>query len=95
MLVEAFPAAQLRTWGLPHTNYAASEEKKARGAVIAHLEEKRQLMLEPADRKRMLASADALDSVIAAFGARAAANRTLAKEMPATWEVEGAIAVHI
>jgi len=95
MLVEAFPAAQLRTWGLPHTNYAAPEEGKARGAVIAHLEEKRQLMLEPMDRKRMLASADALDAVIAAFGARAAANRTLAKEMPVTWKVEGAIAVHI
>ena len=53
-----------------------------------------QLMIDAAERKQMLASADALDAVLAAFGAKAAANRTLAKEKPANWKIEGAIAVH-
>jgi hypothetical protein len=95
MLVEAFPAAQLRSWGLPHANYSAAEDRKTRALIVSDLEERRQLMIDAADRKQMLASADALDAVLAAFGARAAANRTLAKEKPANWRVEGAIAVHV
>ncbi len=94
MLVEAFPAAQLRAWGLPHANYSSPEDRKPRGTIIAHLEDKRQVMIDPTARKRMLASADALDAVLAAFAARAAANRTLAREKPANWKIEGAIAVH-
>lgn len=94
MLVETFPACQLRTWGLPHTNYSDPEARALRARIIAHLEEKRHLLLDAADRKEMLKSADALDAVIAAFGARAAANRTLKFEKPANWKMEGAIAVH-
>jgi len=94
MLVEAFPAAQLKVWGLPHANYSAPEDRKTRGAIVGHLEESRHLMIDAADRKQMLASADALDAVLAAFAAKAAANRTLAQEKPATWKIEGAIAVH-
>lgn len=94
MLVEAFPAAQLKAWGLPHANYSAAEERKTRAVIIGDLEERRQLMIDAADRKQMLASADALDAVLAAFGARAAANRTLAQERPDNWRIEGAIAVH-
>jgi hypothetical protein len=94
MLVEAFPAAQLKVWGLPHANYSAAEDRKARAVIVADLEERRQLMVDAACRKQMLASADALDAVLAAFGAKAAANRTLAKEKPANWKIEGAIAVH-
>jgi len=94
MLVEAFPAAQLRAWGLPHANYSAAEDRKARAVIVGHLEETRHLMIDVGLRKQMLASADALDAVLAAFGARAAANRTLAREKPANWRVEGTIAVH-
>jgi hypothetical protein len=94
MMVEAFPAAQLKAWGLPHANYSAVEERKTRATIIGHLEEARHLMIDAADRKQMLASADALDAVLAAFGGKAAANRTLAQEKPANWRVEGAIAVH-
>lgn len=94
MLVEAFPAAQLKAWGLPHANYSALEDGKTRAHIVADLEERRQLMIDAADRKQMLASADALDAVLAAFGAKAAANRMLAKEKPANWKIEGAIAVH-
>jgi hypothetical protein len=42
----------------------------------------------------MLASADALDAVIAAFAGRAAANRQLRLDKPPAWKTEGAIAVH-
>ncbi len=41
----------------------------------------------------MLKSSDALDAVLAAFGARAAANRTLKIEKPPNWKIEGAIAI--
>ncbi len=94
MLVEAFPAAQLRAWGLPAANYASPEDRKTRASIVAHLEETRRLIVDPADRRQMLASADALDAVLAAFGARAAANRTLLHEKPPNWRIEGAIAVH-
>ena len=93
MLVEAFPAAQLRAWDLPNTGYGLPEEKPVRAKIVAALEE-RGLTIEPAYRKQMMASPDALDAVIAAFGGRAAANRQLKHERPASWRLEGAIAVH-
>jgi Protein of unknown function (DUF429) len=94
MLVEAFPAAQLRAWGLPNANYSEPEAKPLRAKIIATLEKKQHLDIDPASRKAMLASPDALDAVIAAFAGRAAANRQLRHEKPATWKLEGAIAVH-
>ncbi len=94
MLVETFPAAQLRAWGLPATNYADPDARPTRARIISHLEETRHLALGASERKDMLRSADALDAVLAAFGARAAANRTLRFEKPANWRLEGAIAVH-
>lgn len=94
MLVEVFPAAQLRAWGLPSTNYASPEDRRARAQIVGHIEQTRRLIIEPAERRQMLASADALDAVVAAFGARAAANRTLLHARPANWQIEGAIAVH-
>lgn len=94
MLVEAFPAAQLRAWKLPSANYAAAEDRKTRARIVTYLEESRRLMIDASERKLMLTSADALDAVLAAFGARAAANRTLLREKPPNWKIEGAIAVH-
>lgn len=95
MLVEAFPAAQLRVWGLPHTNYADEEGRPVRARILAHLEDKQHLTIDPACRRDLLKSADALDALLAAFGARAAANRTLNLPRPANWKREGAIAVHL
>ncbi len=95
MLVEAFPAAQLKHWGLPHVSYALPEERPARAKIIAALEREKQLSISAEYRKIMLVSQDALDAVVAAFGGRAAANRQLAQEKPASWKIEGAIAVHI
>ena len=94
MLVETFPAAQLRAWGLPAVNYAAPEARPVRERIIAYLEDRQLLALDPPERKNMLGSADALDAVLAAFGARAAANRTLKIDKPQNWRSEGAIAVH-
>jgi len=95
MLVETFPAAQLRAWKLPHANYSDAKAKPVRAKIIAHLEETQHLMIDTADRKEMLKSADALDAVLAAFGAKAAANRRLWRDKPANWKSEGAIAVHV
>jgi Protein of unknown function (DUF429) len=94
MLVEAFPAAQLKAWDLPHVSYTLPEEKPARARIVAALEEKRHLAITPAFRKQMLASPDALDAVVAVFAGRAAANRELAQPKPPNWKMEGAIAVH-
>jgi hypothetical protein len=94
MLVEAFPAAQLRAWNLPHVNYSDAEARPTRAKIIAAIEQCQSLDIHPTDRRQMLASADALDAVIAAFGARAAANRQLKLPKPSNWKIEGAIAVH-
>ena len=94
MLVETFPAAQLRAWGLPHTGYADEAARPARTKIVRHLEEARCIIIDPASRKTMLRSADALDAVLATFGARAAANRQLKFQKPPSWQIEGAIAVH-
>ena len=94
MLVETYPAAQLRSWRLPSSNYSAPEAKPVRARILAHLEEKQHLQIDPPQRKQLLASADALDAVLATFGARAAANRTLRFGKPPNWKTEGAIAIH-
>jgi hypothetical protein len=94
MLVEAFPAAQLKAWELPNMGYGLPEEKPVRARIVAGLEG-RGLMIEAGYRKQMLASPDALDAVLAAFGGRAAANRQLKHPRPASWKIEGAIAVHV
>lgn len=94
MLVETYPAAQLRSWRLPSSNYSNDEAKPVRQKIVTHLEEKRHLQIDAAQRKQLHASADALDAVLAAYGARAAANRTLRFDKPHNWKTEGAIAVH-
>jgi len=94
MLVETFPAAQLRAWGLPHTSYADDDGRPVRAQIVTHLEETQRLLIDSARRREILRSADALDAVLAAYGAKAAANRRLRHEKPANWKIEGAIAVH-
>jgi len=94
MLVEAFPAAQLRAWDLPHSSYADAEARPVRARIIAAIEHHQQIDIGAAERKEMLRSPDALDAVIATFAGRAAANRTLKLDKPPTWKTEGAIAVH-
>lgn len=105
MLVEAFPAAQLKAWDLPHTKYGPPLSKEATQAERTERRAKRKKILAgvidrtgfDVARKHadaMVECTDALDAFIAAFAGRAAANRQLKLEKPANWKLEGAIAVH-
>lgn len=87
MLVEAFPAAQLRQWGLPHQGYSKPEQRDQRRAIVGGLE--RRVHIPAALREIMLDSQDALDAVVAAFAGLAAERRGLPSDAPA----DGLIAV--
>ena len=72
MLVEAFPAAQLRHWDLPYRGYSGPGTSRVRTLILKGL--KHRLPMNSTHVKLMTQSADALDAVIAAFAAIAAAN---------------------
>jgi predicted nuclease with RNAse H fold len=96
-LVEAFPAAQLRMWGLPHQAYSDSKGKDrtvTRRAILAGLES-RGLRLGRSDEDKCVASPDALDAVICLFAARAVAKGALVSQPGLKSAREGHIAVHI
>lgn len=80
MLVESFPAAQLRAWGLPHTGYAAPDRQAARRPILDSL--CRRIDLAPGQRALLLEQPDALDAVLAAFGGIAAAATGLPSAAP-------------
>lgn len=87
MLVESFPAAQLRAWGLPHTGYAGRDQRAARGIILDELGPR--IGIGPAQMGLMLDHPDALDAVLAAFGAIAAS----ADGLPAVVPPDGLISV--
>lgn len=91
-LVEAFPAAQLHTWGLPTVKYngASAEARKTRSAIASVLGSHVTLgQFAPT----VLAEADALDAVLCAFAALAVVTARIAVP-PVTSSDEGWIAVH-
>jgi hypothetical protein len=91
-LAEAFPAAQLRQWGLPHQKYNGPDGAANRAAIVRAVSER--LDFGPF-RDDCLRSADALDAVLAAFGAIAVTTGTLAAPVPDDADPsEGWIAVH-
>ena len=89
-LVEAFPAAQLKRWTLPYQQYDGAKGIKNRLTILEGLERKLEV---GAHRASLMASADAIDSVLCAFAAVAASEGALAVQ---AWESsdEGWIAVH-
>lgn len=87
MLVESFPAAQLKAWDLPHVGYAAPEQRLAREIILQGLRQR--LDVDPAHAETVLSSPDALDAVLAAFGAIEATIRGAPSPVPA----DGLIAV--
>ena len=87
MLVEAFPAAQLRAWRLPHGGYSKPEQHSVRELIVKGLAER--LQFTGAQHALMLSSTDALDAVIAAFAAIAAELQGPVADHPA----DGLIAV--
>jgi hypothetical protein len=90
MLVEAFPAAQLRHWGLPYEGYAGSTHEIRREIVNAFA---RRLNVPTSHRYEMLESADALDAVLAAFAAVAVCRDCMGVPPPDVTE-EGWIAIY-
>ena len=80
LLVESFPAAQLKAWGLPYTGYAASDQRAARDIILGGLRER--LDINPKQATLLLDCSDALDAVLAAFGAIAAATQDVPPVIP-------------
>jgi hypothetical protein len=95
-LLEAFPAAQLRHWGLPHVRYNGPSGQGNREAIVADLLTNRGLQASDAFQAVMQADADALDAVLSCYAARAVMRRHLAAALPPfdAWRLEGWIAVH-
>lgn len=93
LLVEAFPAAQLREWNLPYEAYNDTSDAAAvdnRSQIVEFLTGR----LHIADRDPLMQSADALDAVLCAFAAIAVSEDELASEPLAGSSDEGWIAVH-
>lgn len=95
VLAEAFPAAQLKNWGLPHTGYngRTHEAEQRRRSIIAGVMQCVPLVLPTPIRSIMTASADALDSVLCALAARAVSVDALA-ELPEIDNQDGWMAIH-
>lgn len=73
MLIETYPAAALRQWGLPYQGYKGPRNLVALDAVAAALL-RGAPWLDPADHDALLRrSDDAFDAVVCALVARAAA----------------------
>lgn len=93
LLVEAFPAAQLKTWRLPFQGYNGdtAEALGARGDIIGGLSDRVSVSSEFASV--VLGSADALDAVLCAVAATAVTGRALARGFDSDRLEEGWIAV--
>jgi hypothetical protein len=90
MLVEVFPAAQLRTWGLPHQGYSGEKGGESRRLIVDGVAKK--ISLSIGHRDLISQCPDALDAVIAVFGAVAATESR--QQLPVEFSPEGWISVH-
>jgi hypothetical protein len=70
MIVEAFPAAQLQFWGLPHQNYSGSSGRINREKIIKAISAF--VKIDFKTQQLMTDIPDALDALIACFAAIAA-----------------------
>lgn len=95
VLAEAFPAAQLKAWALPHDRYggADADAVNRRRAIVDALRERARLTVPHVLEEKLIASADALDSVLCAIAARGVATGALLDPPPAD-APDGWIAVH-
>ena len=75
ILAEAFPAAQLYQWSLPYKKYSGQEGRANREIIIDDLRDR--IHIDSHNARLMLASPDALDAVLATFGAIAIAEGTV------------------
>ncbi|MCY1158306.1 MAG: hypothetical protein MOP51_1330 [Citricoccus sp.] len=67
---EVYPAAALRTWGLPHRAYKKDAHRPVRAALVGALEELAPWLDLNGCREACLAHDDVLDAVLAALVAR-------------------------
>ena len=89
LLAEAFPAAQLRHWGLPHQEYSKENDRDAREKILTHAA--RRIKCSPQFCGKMLDCADALDAFLCLFAAVAVADK---RASCGDFGEEGWIAVH-
>jgi Protein of unknown function (DUF429) len=96
VLAETFPAAQLRTWGLPWYGYNGdtAEARRRRRTIVREVIERSGLAVPDHARRLLAASADALDSVLCALAARALSTNALAEAPTEAAADEGWIVVH-
>jgi predicted nuclease with RNAse H fold len=76
ILVEAFPAAQLRHWGLPHQRYSGTDDAGVRETILEGI--RKRIQMSSSHEDIMVKSADAVDATIAAFAAIAVATNKIA-----------------
>jgi hypothetical protein len=91
VIVDAFPAAQLRHWGLPFIQYNGREHLATmnRRTILLGLH----LIIGQQDELRSEASPDALDAVVCMFAAIAVAEEQVAVAPGQLANTEGHIAV--
>ena len=94
LLVEAFPTAQLRVWGLPHQKYggAGADECAARLRIADAIG--RRIACTDEQLALMRTSPDALDAVLCCFAGMAVRGDRLARPRGDGGSGEGWIAVH-
>ena len=93
VIVEAFPAVQLRHWQLPHQGYGKPDQVVVREGIVRQLEQRWGLGLG-AHREQVVAVPDALDAVLAAFAGIGVVDDALAEPPQREASREGWIAVH-
>src|SRR5262249_36782515 len=93
LLVEAFPAAQLKTWRLPYVGYnrAAGRGPSIRAGIIEGIEQR---IAIDGFRDELQKSADVIDAVVCAFAAVAVTASAIAVQPSDASSTEGWIAVH-
>jgi len=95
VLVEAYPAAQLFTWGLAPSGYSGAKPKPAaaRAQILAALVADHGLVVSEALAALCQGNADALDAVLCAYAAKTMADGRHPRQLPAVARSEGWIVV--
>jgi len=95
MLVEAYPAAQLATWGLKAVGYNGDKPaaEAARVRILESLVRDRGLRASDVHLRLCAGGADALDAVICAYAAKAMADGRHPRRLPAVARSEGWVVV--
>ncbi len=96
LLVEAFPAAQLREWHLPYERYNGNSGYAAevRDQMLSGILSRWPNLDSNGYRETFLSTADAIDSLICTFAAVAVSDNQLALRPDGEYLEEGWIAVH-